>query len=212
MSAKKGCSTNFIVYDGIRFYKTAQGYWCSGKSKRLHVYVWEQFHGKVPDGYDIHHEDGNKDNNDIHNLICVNREDHHKYHAMMMTDEQKQGRIDRLEKFARPKATEWHKSEEGRSWHKKHYDETMADKWDEKSELVCEVCGKKYVVPALVAYHSRFCSNNCRSAYRRRSGVDNIDIPCQICGKKFSTNKYARAKYCSNECRETAKLRRKAEV
>ena len=62
MPAKKGCSTNFVLVDGIRFYKTKQGYYCSAKAGRLHRYVWEKEHGKVPEYHDIHHLDGDENN------------------------------------------------------------------------------------------------------------------------------------------------------
>ena len=41
------------------------------KNKMEHIIVWEKYFGKVPDGYQIHHIDGNKTNNDIKNLQLV---------------------------------------------------------------------------------------------------------------------------------------------
>lgn len=47
--------------------------------------LWEEVHGKIPKDdqgrtYDIHHIDGNRNNNSIHNLICLSIEDHYKIH------------------------------------------------------------------------------------------------------------------------------------
>ena len=55
---------------------TKKGYvriW-SAKDKRLrmeHDLVWEKHYGAIPAGYQIHHKDGNKQNNDISNLQLV---------------------------------------------------------------------------------------------------------------------------------------------
>jgi hypothetical protein len=41
-----------------------------GKRYKAHRIIWELFHGKIPPGMVIDHEDGNPFNNDISNLIC----------------------------------------------------------------------------------------------------------------------------------------------
>jgi len=47
----------------------------------MHKFVYESVNGPVPEGYEIHHIDFNKYNNDISNLIALPREQHKKYHA-----------------------------------------------------------------------------------------------------------------------------------
>jgi hypothetical protein len=42
-----------------------------------HRYVWESKHGTLKDGYEIHHIDGNRQNNEIQNLECVTTAEHH---------------------------------------------------------------------------------------------------------------------------------------
>jgi hypothetical protein len=42
--------------------------------------IWESVYGGIPDGYEIHHKDGNRSNNNIENLQCVSTEDHYKIH------------------------------------------------------------------------------------------------------------------------------------
>ena len=46
-----------------------------------HKFIYESINGPVPEGYEIHHIDFNKYNNDISNLIALPREQHKKYHA-----------------------------------------------------------------------------------------------------------------------------------
>ncbi len=48
--------------------------------KMEHVLVWERNYGEVPDGMQIHHIDGNKQNNDISNLQLVTPLEHKRIH------------------------------------------------------------------------------------------------------------------------------------
>jgi ribonucleotide reductase alpha subunit len=47
-----------------------------------HRLVFESYYGKIPEGYDIHHIDGNTYNNDIDNLECLSHEDHARITAL----------------------------------------------------------------------------------------------------------------------------------
>lgn len=55
-------------------------YWHHGKWKEppvsLHVQIWKDTYGDIPNGYVIHHIDGNPDNNNIDNLECVSQKEH----------------------------------------------------------------------------------------------------------------------------------------
>lgn len=42
--------------------------------------IWEKTNGKIPDGYEIHHIDGNRSNNDIQNLKLVSLQEHLEIH------------------------------------------------------------------------------------------------------------------------------------
>ena len=61
--------------------------WFQGKKYRdrycyEHHLVWEQYNKKpVPDGYIIHHRDGNKHNNCIDNLELLKNEEHVRMHS-----------------------------------------------------------------------------------------------------------------------------------
>lgn len=46
-----------------------------------HVWVWEQAHGPVPAGHDIHHRDDDKLNNALENLQCVTKLEHKRIHS-----------------------------------------------------------------------------------------------------------------------------------
>lgn len=50
-------------------------------NKRLHRLIWEDFYDcKVPKGYVIHHQDGNKTNNCILNLQLMSEKNHRSLH------------------------------------------------------------------------------------------------------------------------------------
>jgi hypothetical protein len=44
--------------------------------KYLHRLIWEETNGEIPEGYIIHHIDGNPLNNDIKNLECMTHSKH----------------------------------------------------------------------------------------------------------------------------------------
>jgi len=187
-----------VVYDGIKFYQTQKGYYLSGKGSeatvRLHVYVWEKYNGKVLKGYHVHHKDLDKDNNEIDNFKLLEGHEHLSLHGNL---QDKKMLAERLAKYARPKASEWHRSTEGIEWHKKHYEDTK-DKLYQEIEIVCLHCGKK--VKVINNGHNKYCSDKCKSSHRIRKKSDFEDRTCVICGNTFNTNKYGKVKNCSKEC------------
>lgn len=190
-------------FNGLSFRRDKKtGYYLSsqpidGKRKRLHVYVWEYYKGAIPKGYQVHHIDFNKANNELDNLALLDAKVHAALHGNAWSDERKNKRREVLQKCAMPKAKEWHGSDEGIEWHKRHYEE-IKDKLHIKTEFKCAKCGKMFI--ASNNGHNRFCSNACKSAYRRESGVDNETRQCECCGKAFITSRFSKAKTCSRRC------------
>jgi len=193
--------SNFVVVDNIKFYEAKQGYYMARINKkpvRLHRYIWSKYNGEIPNGYDIHHKDHNKSNNSIENLELVDRHKHHSNH-MKEPERVEQCKLI-MKNIVAPKSADWHKSNEGRNWHKLQYEATLKNKWLNTIEKQCEVCHKSFSVSTLVAYRARFCSNKCKAYYRRHSGIDDIEVVCKICKKRFMTNKYSPALTCSQSC------------
>jgi len=130
-----GCTLAVIVtspraqrFNGKGFYKAGRYFkaierctanHCGWRSILLHRAVWEYHHGAIPTTHHVHHKDGNTDNNQIENLDCVPKGQHLQQH---MTPERRaaQGERIRNNPDAYLKAAAWHRSADGREWHRQH--------------------------------------------------------------------------------------------
>ena len=190
--------SNKQYFNGKEFEPTGkyQYYREVGNFKNLmHRYVWEFYNGKIPKGYEIHHKDGNRANNTIENLQCLSKSEHQKLHSEILSDEKREWYRNNLAENARPKASEWHKSEEGREWHKLQYERTK-DALHKQVNRTCVNCGKVFLGHST----SKYCSNACKSAHRRKTGVDLAPAICVCCGKYFKTDRFRPSRTCSRSC------------
>ncbi len=182
---------------------------CKGKPKELRRYYRKQYYSHIvwnlynpqdqkikKDGYIIHHIDGNPINNELSNLQCLLESDHLNNHGAAMSEAKRQHLRDNME-AVRVFASRWHGSPEGREWHK--IMGKMAWEGREPQTFICEQCGREYQTISLSG-NTRFCSNNCKSAGRRASGVDNEQRTCAKCGQSFPCNKYSVQRFCSRLC------------
>ena len=188
------------IFNGLKFRRDKKtGYYLNAKThKRLHVYIWEYFNGVIPTGYHVHHKDFDKSNNNIENLVLLTAKEHLSLHGNSWDNDRYEQQIKNLNENARPKASEWHKSEAGREWHKEHY-EHMKAVLHKQTEFMCKNCGKAFKAQSMG--QNKFCSNKCKAAFRRKSGIDNEIRQCEYCGKEFEVNKYAKTRTCSRSCR-----------
>lgn len=201
-----------VVFNGIRYrrYPDAaqqcdQRYYVAGiadrqrGATRLHQDIWRLHNGDIPEGYHVHHDDGDHDNNDPSNLVAIPDCDHREHHVEERRASGQYVRPERLEHLERirPMASEWHSSSEGLAWHA----ENGKKSWETRTyrDETCEQCGKTYSTRA-VQSHDRFCSNACKSAWRRAAGLDDEDRTCEQCGATFRINKYSGTRNCSRRC------------
>lgn len=153
--------------------------------KRLHIYIWEYYNGPVPKGCHIYHKDFNKFNNDISNLVCVTKSEHNRIHSV------------------RSESSHRHVCKKcGRTYYSSVSNSVdICNRCDKsvaiKNNQTCEQCGAEYIAKNKA---QRFCSNKCKSAWRRKQGLDNIEQICKGCGKIFISNKYHKTVYCSIDC------------
>jgi len=169
----------------------------AGRPRFLHRDIYEATHGPIPAGHVVHHVDGNPLNNDPSNLATMCMRKHSGMHTSeLMADPELRARARGFMDAAREKANEWHRSDAGRQWHAEHGRETWVDR--KPMAKVCEQCGAGYETRDRGV--SKFCSNNCKSAARRASGVDNVQRECCICGAAFTASKYDRVRTCGRVC------------
>ena len=134
-----------------------------------------------------------KSNNSISNLELIEKGRHIRHH---WNDEKRKWASENCEKI-RHLTKEWHGSPEGLAWHKYHAEKCKFGKWD-PIKYNCKLCGSEY--ESSKRSNVKFCSNKCKSAWRRKEGLDNIIRKCEKCDNEFSTNKYKKRKYCSHTC------------
>src|SRR5690606_21816580 len=145
-----------------RLYKNERYY--SRGCRRMHEVVWESRNGKRPEGYHIHHKDGNTHNNDIENLSLVRASLHHRFESKKRHKEDPEY-SKKFHEAGIEAAKEWHASEEGRKWHSEHGKRTWINR--EYKTLKCEVCGKGY--KSRHSARSKYCHQNCKAkALRKR--------------------------------------------
>ena len=198
-----------IIFKGIKFnrqpesdkrehrlyYKPHAGHIRNG-IQALHQEVWKSAFGDIPEGYHIHHRDGNALNNEIDNLVCKKEFDHLSEHSKEYYKDNEERCRAHLEEI-RPLAAVWHRSDEGRQWHSEHGIEAYAKR--EYVKKVCEVCGCEFETKNR-GKGTRFCSNKCKSQDRRDRGADNVKKVCVICNECYTSNKYDGVKTCSRSC------------
>lgn len=150
--------------------------------RRLHRDVWQAAFGPIPVRCHIHHRDNNPWNNALANLECVPGSKHlsDAWHEQRSERDAsgyrgKDGKWrEHFTAMARSAAAEWHGSEEGRLWHRRHALRTKGwTKW-KREPKPCEACGR--TIQALVRANGRqqkYCSNTCKArAYRDRRSAE----------------------------------------
>ena len=156
-----------VTFQG-RKYKLSGGYykalaWGRGPSA-LHRAKWEHYRGPIPEGFDVHHKDGDGTNNKLSNLEVISRGKHRSQH---MLERHAQGLMRPPGREALVKAAQWHASPEGLAWHSKNGRRA----WDKRvwHKLECQECGRLFRSP--YPNTAKFCHLNCKmAAFRRRHG------------------------------------------
>ena len=188
-----------IVFEGVVYYRypdakrESDRRYYKRQGKRLHAEIWKSHHGPIPKGHVIHHKDGNPGNNDIENLELLEHCAHTRLHHKGKLSERKREHLAEI----RPLAAEWHRSDEGREWHSDHGKKAWAVRKPIRKR--CVQCGVGFDSIAR-RDGDRFCSNNCKSAWRRASGIDDETRTCPTCGRAFVVNKYSRVRHCCRSC------------
>lgn len=157
-------------FDGTLYRLWPKERYFSRGGSRLHRDVWRAAFGAIPDGCHIHHRDGNTANNALANLESIPASAH-------LSDSWKQHGAKRGVHFtsaARKAAAEWHRSEAGRAWHRRHAQRSANwTKW-KREDRPCEHCGQ-IIHGAIVRKNGnaqKYCTDTCKAlAYRKREAT-----------------------------------------
>ena len=169
---KLGIVVESVIFNGKRYNRYPEStnpahrkYFARAKH-RLHRDVWEYHNGPIPEDMHVHHIDGNTANNAIENLECITRDAHWDQHR---EEHSKRGRSEEQLKHLeaiRSKASEWHRSEEGRAWHREHAQNSLAKTWGAPRNYPslkrnCIWCGTEMQAKS---ERRRFCGSTCQTA------------------------------------------------
>lgn len=146
------------------------------KHKGLHQYIWMCANGcHIPNGYDIHHIDGNKQNNSIYNLELIEKTEH--------ISEHKKGKT--LSEETRKKISESNKGKIFSEEHRKKLSETHKGKTlsEETRKKLSEINSKQVMQLTLEGELVKIWDST-RECYR--NGFDNGNIS-KCCNGKQKT-------------------------
>ena len=182
-------------FNGVTFSKNYDGYYSRRFS--LHCAVWFYYNGKMPpQGYQLHHKDFGKENNNIENLLLLTNSEHSLLHNFV---ENKKPTLKTEKKIFICENCG------------KEYEafDTGANRFCSRECKVtyhqeirkCAFCGKEFSIfdNSLKKYCSLECSKGMRHALHFEKRV------CPVCGKEFEIKKSRKNVCCSLSC--SGKLR-----
>lgn len=164
-----------VEWDGRTWHRRPSGYFVA--RLLLHREVWEAANGPIPEGYQIHHLNGNKGDNRLENLALLSHSEHSALHCVEKTapyrDKARASLI---------------------ATNKRLREERM------QRDLVCVVCGSVFHSGA--KHPTRFCSSRC--VQRARSGAfDGEQRKCEYCGAEYHATRRVQ-RFCSRRCNHLA--------
>lgn len=186
--------TQLLLVDDkiIQFHKDNNtGYWVNtstGKNIRLHRERLRIELGLTQEQmkrYDVHHIDGNKDNNDIHNLQLINKVKHATIHAKTQVNE-------KIIKVCEYCGKEYNSS--SNVAHKQRFCSAKCKmKWRranglDREERVCIYCGKTFTCNKTLS--TKFCSKRCAGKYNYHNNKNSrkcneLNIKYRKCSDKL---------------------------
>ena len=161
----------------------------------IHRAVYIYYFGEIPAGYEIHHIDENKSNNDISNLVMLSKSEHQSlHHNGICYNKNKLVKCKNCGKKVEKKDT-------GRN---AFCSKKCRNEFSYKNNQIilhCKYCGKEFSTWKYsgVECCSPKCAQNLLGETRRE------ERQCPVCGKTFETKKSAKKVCCSYSC--SGKLR-----
>jgi hypothetical protein len=152
--------------------------------------VYEKVAGKIPEGYEVHHKDEDKQNNNFENLELLSRAEHQAEHK-----EQNKTNGNRLADYVAKNFDEVQElAKKGK--HGTYIGKNKRRKLPNAS-IKCACCGNEFTPHSKSRKDTKFCSNGCRNEWHKQHAKE---CECKECGRVFKPSSRS-AKYCSDDCR-----------
>ena len=183
-------------FNGITYHKEKSGHFLY--SNVIHRDVWRYYHGEIPEGYVIHHDNENKADNNIHNLQLLTKAEHRALHNHRNSKSSSE-KICLIcgKNFVPAKSSVKYCSCE--CYYKSAYTERI--------KKLCPVCGKIFLVEQKKS-SAKYCSCQCagkataKLRRKKKSPQHRKTLPektCPICAKIFIPNNQKQT-CCSKSC------------
>lgn len=147
-------------FNGVVFQKDSSGRYHAHLG--MHRYVWNFFFGEPPEGYEIHHIDGNPANNNVENLQLLTKAEHYAVHNQMRQKEFVCDFCGKRILKSPAHETDLHFCDDICKGKWRHYNGKT------NTERVCVICGKKFVTKKRGELTAQTCSPHCRNILRWR--------------------------------------------
>lgn len=192
---------NHQRFNGRTYRKNKRG-WYQSTRGTLHRAVWKFHHGEIPKGYDIHHVDFDKSNNDVSNLRMLTRLEHRRLHSVAheIICEVCGQPFNAVRAKYCPKCRAKSKPKRLDEFVKLMNAAGRRIKSISNRLRTCEVCGKTFEYK-----HNRTCSRECGAVLggRTNSGrekVERVITVCEFCGKEIRHRASNPQRFCSQAC------------
>jgi len=177
-------------------------YFTDNKGNRLHRDIWILHHGEIPNGYHIHHKDGNRLNNSLENFCCLTPKEHFLSHSKL-------SKVD-PSKDIYNSSRKWHKSNEGIIHHKKVANEYWSNAT--KKMIPCDIC--KIMCERFKKQSKKTVCKICKLKKQLQKQKTNyikkerktLLVICKICNKKTIQKTKKTKNICSNGCKSKARV------
>ena len=194
-------------FNGVKFSRNQNGYYAN-KNLLLHRVVYEYHKGSIPEGYEIHHIDLDKTNNDISNLQCLSKEEHAALHSQKALKQT----------FVCKNCGKSFKSifNGNNCFCSKHCRETWYR--SKNTEIrICQNCGKEFEV--YERDKTKFCSLSCGSLFHLKNDEYKEEVinklhnrpktkyKCKNCGKEFESLDNGKNSFCTQKCGQEWRLK-----
>lgn len=170
-------------FDGVTYFKIKNGHYQRAIS--IHRAVWHYYHGDIPEGCEIHHDNENPADNLVVNLVLTTKSEHSQIHHPKNFQI---GTKQIVSLSCELCGKEYCAYDTGSNRY-------CPDCRKKPVRKICPVCGKFFNA---ISKNTHYCSRSC--AGKARGEKPREVRQCPICGKLFDVQKCSKKKFCGRNC------------